>query len=122
MALAMKATVTTMSSYPCCRSRPTTCSIMGRLAMGSMGFGWFEVRGRRRVPSPPAMISAFTGASGENLPGHRAGHAHIPGSRRACSPALVLTALPAPGQGPAGHRDVGGGRDIGQDQGGDGTE
>jgi hypothetical protein len=26
-----------------------------------MGFGWLAVRGRRRVPSPPAMITAFTG-------------------------------------------------------------
>ena len=39
MALAMKATVTTISSNPCWRSRLTTCSIMGMLAMGSMGLG-----------------------------------------------------------------------------------
>ena len=59
MALAMKATVTTMSSKPCWRSRLTTCSIIGMLAMGSMGLGWFEVSGRSRVPSPPAMMTAF---------------------------------------------------------------
>ena len=37
-----------------------TCCIIGRLAIGSIGFGAFEVSGRRRVPSPPAMITAFT--------------------------------------------------------------
>ena len=59
MALAMKATVTTMSSKPCWRSRLTTCSIIGMLAIGSIGLGWFEVSGRSLVPSPPAMITAF---------------------------------------------------------------
>ena len=38
------------------------CSIIGRLAIGSIGFGAFEVSGRSRVPSPPAMITAFTSA------------------------------------------------------------
>src|ERR1700722_8795992 len=68
MALAIKATVTTMSSKPCSRSSVTTCSIMGRLAIGSIGFGRFEVSGRKRVPSPPAMITAFIGdlASGRS--------------------------------------------------------
>ncbi len=59
-AFAMNATVTTISSIPWRRSSLTTCSIMGRLAMGSMGFGWLDVRGRSLVPSPPAMITAFT--------------------------------------------------------------
>src|SRR5674476_1109050 len=68
MALAMKATVTTMSSNPCWRSRLTTCSIIGMLAMGNIGLGWLEVRGRSRVPSPPAMITAFMG------PSHQQGH------------------------------------------------
>ena len=36
------------------------CSIIGRLAMGSMAFCWLDVSGRRRLPSPPAMITAFT--------------------------------------------------------------
>jgi hypothetical protein len=27
--------------------------------MGTMGFGILHVRGRRRVPNPPAMITAF---------------------------------------------------------------
>ena len=60
MALAWKATVTTMSSKPWCFSSATTCSIIGRLAIGNIGFGWLDVRGRNRVPSPPAMITAFT--------------------------------------------------------------
>ena len=63
MALAMKATVTTMSSNPCWRSRLTTCSIIGMLAIGNIGLGWLEVNGRSRVPSPPAMITAFTTAT-----------------------------------------------------------
>src|SRR5690242_2366394 len=60
MVLARKATVTTMSSKPCSFSSSTMCSIIGRLAIGIIGLGWFDVRGRRRVPSPPAMITAFT--------------------------------------------------------------
>ena len=36
------------------------CSIIGRLTTGIIGFGALEVRGRSRVPSPPAMITAFT--------------------------------------------------------------
>jgi hypothetical protein len=39
MALAMKATVTTISSMPWRFSRLMTCSIIGRLAMGSIGLG-----------------------------------------------------------------------------------
>ena len=39
---------------------PTMCSIIGRLTMGSIGLGALEVRGRSRVPSPPAMMTAFT--------------------------------------------------------------
>jgi hypothetical protein len=35
------------------------CSIIGALAMGNIGLGALEVSGRRRVPSPPAMITAF---------------------------------------------------------------
>src|SRR5688500_9495616 len=61
MVFARKATVTTMSSKPCSFRSSTMCSIIGRLAIGIIGFGWFEVSGRRRVPSPPAMITAFTG-------------------------------------------------------------
>ena len=35
------------------------CSIIGSLTSGSIGLGAFEVSGRSRVPSPPAMITAF---------------------------------------------------------------
>ena len=35
------------------------CSIIGALTRGIIGFGAFEVSGRSRVPSPPAMITAF---------------------------------------------------------------
>jgi hypothetical protein len=31
------------------------------LATGSSGLGWFAVIGRSRVPSPPAMTTAFNG-------------------------------------------------------------
>jgi hypothetical protein len=34
----------------------------GLPTIGTIGFGWFDVRGRRRVPSPPAMTIAFTRA------------------------------------------------------------
>ena len=33
-------------------SSSTMCSIIGRLAIGIIGFGWLDVRGRSRVPSP----------------------------------------------------------------------
>ena len=59
MLLAMKATVTTISSKPWRFSSPTMCSIIGRLTSGSIGLGALEVSGRRRVPSPPAMMTAF---------------------------------------------------------------
>ena len=35
--------------------------MQGLPTMGTIGFGWFEVSGRRRVPSPPAMTTAFIG-------------------------------------------------------------
>ena len=31
----------------------------GLPTIGTIGFGWFEVSGRRRVPSPPAITTAF---------------------------------------------------------------
>src|SRR5580700_10096058 len=58
---ARNAVVTTVSSKPCCRSSRSTCSMIGRLTTGSMGLGWFAVIGRSRVPSPPAMTTAFNG-------------------------------------------------------------
>ena len=59
MALGRKATVTTMSVTPCRCSSDTMCSIIGRPTSGSIGLGRFDVCGRRRVPSPPAMMTAF---------------------------------------------------------------
>src|SRR4051794_5876499 len=50
-----------VSSNPCRRSSRRTCSMIGRLATGSMGLGWLAVIGRSRVPSPPAMTTAFNG-------------------------------------------------------------
>ncbi len=32
----------------------------GLPTIGTIGFGWFEVSGRSRVPSPPAITTAFT--------------------------------------------------------------
>ena len=52
--------MTTMSVMPCRRSSETMCSIIGRPTSGSIGLGRFDVCGRSRVPSPPAMITAFT--------------------------------------------------------------
>ena len=62
MAFGRKASVTTMSSKPCRFSSSTMCSIIGRLASGIIGLGWLLVRGRRRLPSPPAMMTAFIGS------------------------------------------------------------
>ena len=52
--------MTTMSSKPCSRSSSTMCSMHGLPTIGTIGFGWFDVSGRRRVPSPPAITTAFT--------------------------------------------------------------
>ena len=41
------------------RSSSRMCSMHGLPTIGTIGFGWFEVSGRRRVPSPPAMTTAF---------------------------------------------------------------
>ena len=32
----------------------------GLPTIGTIGLGWFEVSGRSRVPSPPAITTAFT--------------------------------------------------------------
>ena len=34
----------------------------GLPTIGTIGFGWLDVSGRSRVPSPPAITTAFTGA------------------------------------------------------------
>ena len=49
----------------------------GLPTIGTIGFGWFEVSGRRRVPSPPAMTTAFMPASA-----HLASVAHDVRARR----------------------------------------
>src|ERR1700758_2363223 len=58
------------------------CSMIGLLATGSMGLGWFAVIGRSRVPSPPAMTTAFNslrllpGFPPLGVPSHRRIHGH----------------------------------------------
>ena len=42
------------------------CSIMGLFINGTMGFGVLQVRGRSRVPKPPAMMTAFIGRGRKN--------------------------------------------------------
>jgi hypothetical protein len=38
------------------------CSITGWLTIGTIGFGRMLVSGRSRVPSPPAITTAFIAA------------------------------------------------------------
>src|SRR5581483_5378325 len=60
IACGRNATVTTISSKPWSRRSSRMCSMQGLPTIGTIGFGWFEVSGRRRVPSPPAITTAFT--------------------------------------------------------------
>ena len=62
IACGRNATVTITSSKPCRASSSMMCSMHGLPTIGTIGFGWFEVSGRRRVPSPPAMTTAFIAA------------------------------------------------------------
>ncbi len=39
------------------------CSMHGLPTIGTIGLGWFEVSGRSRVPSPPAITTAFIRAA-----------------------------------------------------------
>ena len=48
------------SSKPWAFSSSMMCSMQGLPTIGTIGFGWLDVSGRRRVPSPPAMTTAFT--------------------------------------------------------------
>src|SRR5215217_1984446 len=61
------------------------CSIQGALTMGIIGFGWSLVSGLRRVPCPPAMITAFIGTHPvpENIPSTSRARTSPP--RRTCS-------------------------------------
>src|SRR5688500_2644914 len=56
----MYASVATALVIPCLRTSSKVCSMQGFPATGTIGFGWLEVSGRRRVPSPPAITTAFT--------------------------------------------------------------
>ena len=40
----------------------------GLPTIGTIGLGWFEVSGRSRVPSPPAITTAFTRVPPPALP------------------------------------------------------
>ena len=42
--------------------------MQGLPTIGTIGFGWFEVSGRSRVPSPPAITTAFTASPHADLP------------------------------------------------------
>ena len=73
--------MTTVSEKPCRGSSRSTCSMIGLLTIGSSGLGMLAVIGRSRVPSPPAITTAFTPA--HLLPGPQPGHAGAPsGSSR----------------------------------------
>src|SRR4051812_43931832 len=50
--------MTIKSSKPFSFNSLTMCSIMGRFAIGTIGLGVLTVRGRRRVPKPPAIMIA----------------------------------------------------------------
>src|SRR5437763_13867566 len=60
MMLARNCTGTTTAVNPCLRSSRRMCCSMGSPMIGSIGLGWLLVRGRRRVPWPPAITTAFT--------------------------------------------------------------
>ena len=63
MMLARNCTVMTTSFIPLRRNRRRMWCSMGWPMIGSMGLGWLLVSGRRRVPCPPAITTAFTPAS-----------------------------------------------------------
>jgi hypothetical protein len=58
--LARKATVTTISSKPWLLQQPDDVLHHRPVGQRQHRLGALEVSGRRRVPSPPAMITAFT--------------------------------------------------------------
>src|SRR5438105_4121131 len=55
--------VTNASSMPWRFSRSKICPRQGLLTIATIGFGRLIVRGRRRLPSPPAMTTACMSAS-----------------------------------------------------------
>ena len=54
----------------------------GLPTIGTIGFGWFEVRGRRRVPSPPAITTAFTRSAPRAGPSARIRHSEMNASAK----------------------------------------
>src|SRR4051812_37455900 len=56
------------SVIPCSRSSSMMCSMHGLPTIGTIGFGWFDVSGRSRVPSPPAITTAFIARPSLDLP------------------------------------------------------
>src|SRR3954453_6958902 len=69
IACGRNATVTTTSTNPWSRSSSRMCSMQGLPTIGTIGFGWFDVSGRRRVPSPPAITTALISAPGAGQAG-----------------------------------------------------
>ena len=59
IACGRNASVITTSVKPCSRRSSRMCSMHGLPTIGTIGFGWFDVSGRRRVPSPPAITTAL---------------------------------------------------------------
>jgi hypothetical protein len=61
---------------------------MGLLTIGTIGLGVLQVRGRNRVPNPPAMMTAFMRAfglrmlDGGNLTAKIYAKIYIPASNR----------------------------------------
>src|SRR5690554_5802264 len=88
----------TTSSIPCRPRWPTTCSIIGRLTIGSICLGRAFVSGRSRVPKPPTSTTARTSAcrgrgGGRRLVGARGVGAVVAGGGRRGLAGLVALAL-----------------------------
>ena len=64
----------------------------GLPTIGTIGFGWFEVSGRSRVPSPPAITTALTLVTSMRRPPRIARYADATQSTPA------PTAMPSPVQ------------------------
>src|SRR5215470_16011399 len=79
--------------------------MIGLFTTGSSGLGWLAVIGRSRVPSPPAITTAFTCYPSPPLIRHishhfiAAGHGSWP-----ASPALSRPASPRPARPPSRPR------------------
>src|SRR4051794_9224229 len=69
IACGRNARVMITSSKPCFLSSSRMCSMQGLPTIGTIGFGWFDVSGRRRVPSPPAITTALISGPGAGQAG-----------------------------------------------------